>query len=131
VRRSSSPTTPIGRSLPLLSFETAPARHGPSPRLQIGHHAGPAIVGNVGFPGRIDHTLVGDTVNIAERIQSGLRGIERAADIVIPASEAVFARRTPTEVDACRAIPWSACTRTSSLRDAKTRYVALQHRAWC
>ncbi len=79
-------------------LETAPARHGPTPRLRIGMHAGPAIVGNVGFPGRIDYTLVGDTVNIAERIQSALRGIEPGADVVIAASEEVFTHLTSGEL---------------------------------
>ena len=45
-------------------------RRGETPiRVRIGIHAGRAIVGNIGAPGRVNYTLVGDTVNIAERLQ--------------------------------------------------------------
>lgn len=36
----------------------------------VGVHYGPAIVGNVGSPSRLDYTAVGDTVNIASRLES-------------------------------------------------------------
>ena len=38
-------------------------------RIRIGLHTGPAIVGNIGAPGRINYTVVGDTVNIAQRLE--------------------------------------------------------------
>ncbi len=41
----------------------------PSVRIRIGIHAGPAMVGNIGAPGRINYTLVGDVVNTAQRIE--------------------------------------------------------------
>ncbi|MHA1108174.1 MAG: adenylate/guanylate cyclase domain-containing protein [Alphaproteobacteria bacterium] len=45
-------------------------RRGDAPvRVRIGIHTGPAIVGNIGAPGRINYTLVGDTVNIAQRLE--------------------------------------------------------------
>ena len=42
-------------------------------RVRIGLHTGPVIVGNIGAPGRINYTVVGDTVNTANRIE-GLAG---------------------------------------------------------
>jgi len=41
----------------------------PPVRIRIGIHAGPAMVGNIGAPGRINYTLVGDVVNTAQRIE--------------------------------------------------------------
>ena len=38
-------------------------------RVRIGIHSGTAVVGNVGAPGRINYTLIGDTVNIAQRLE--------------------------------------------------------------
>ncbi|MDA0652542.1 MAG: adenylate/guanylate cyclase domain-containing protein, partial [Proteobacteria bacterium] len=38
-------------------------------RLRIGLHTGPVIVGNIGAPGRYNYTLIGDTVNVAERVE--------------------------------------------------------------
>ncbi len=38
-------------------------------RLRIGIHTGPAVVGNIGAPGRVNYTLIGDTVNVAQRLE--------------------------------------------------------------
>ena len=66
-------------------------RGGNVPRARIGLHAGPAIVGNVGFKGRVDYTLVGDTINTAQRTESALRGIYPERSVVVAATESVFA----------------------------------------
>ncbi len=42
----------------------------PPVRLRIGIHSGPAIVGNIGAPGRVNYTLIGDTVNVAQRLEA-------------------------------------------------------------
>lgn len=41
----------------------------PRYRVKIAVHSGPLIVGNIGAPGRINYTVVGDTVNTCSRIQ--------------------------------------------------------------
>ncbi len=41
----------------------------PPVRIRVGVHSGRAMVGNIGAPGRINYTLVGDIVNTAQRIE--------------------------------------------------------------
>ena len=36
----------------------------------IGVHVGPAVVGNIGAPMRMDYTAIGDTVNTAARLEA-------------------------------------------------------------
>jgi adenylate cyclase len=40
----------------------------PAVRIRVAIHTGAAMVGNIGAPGRINYTLVGDIVNTAQRI---------------------------------------------------------------
>ena len=38
-------------------------------RVRIGLHSGPVVVGNIGAPSRVNFTVVGDTVNVAQRFE--------------------------------------------------------------
>lgn len=42
----------------------------PAVHLRIGLHSGPAVVGNIGAPSRMNYTLIGDTVNVAQRLEA-------------------------------------------------------------
>jgi class 3 adenylate cyclase len=56
-------------------------------RVRIGLHSGPVIVGNIGAPGRVNFTVVGDTVNIAQRFeQLGKEFMRPEDEIVVLAS---------------------------------------------
>jgi class 3 adenylate cyclase len=53
-------------------------------RLRIGIHTGPVVVGNIGAPGRINYTAIGDTVNISQRLeQLGKQVDDGTGDCVI------------------------------------------------
>ena len=38
--------------------------------VRIGVHTGPVVVGNIGSPGRVNYTIVGDAVNVCQRIEA-------------------------------------------------------------
>ena len=64
------------------------AAEGKTPiRMRIGLHSGPVVVGNIGAPGRVNFTVVGDTVNVAQRFeQLGKEFMKPEDDIVALAS---------------------------------------------
>ena len=55
-------------------------------RIRVGVHSGPALAGNIGAPGRINYTLVGDTVNAANRIEQLGKDVDGAAEVIVLAS---------------------------------------------
>ncbi len=62
-----------------IGNESWRARYGVTLELAIGLHTGDAIVGNVGSSTRMEYTAIGDTVNIAARLE----GIARPMQIVV------------------------------------------------
>lgn len=48
-------------------------RYGRSVSFGIGINSGPAVVGNIGSRDRLDYTAIGDTVNLAARLESNAK----------------------------------------------------------
>ncbi|MFO1073082.1 MAG: adenylate/guanylate cyclase domain-containing protein [Geminicoccaceae bacterium] len=63
----------------------------PHLRLRMGIHTGPALVGNIGSRDRLNYTLVGDTVNVAQRLEQLGKELAPDADIAILLSGATVA----------------------------------------
>lgn len=57
----------------------------------IGLHRGPAVMGNIGSPGRMNYTATGDTVNVAQRVE----GLTKIMGCVILASIDVVTEAGP------------------------------------
>ena len=57
-------------------------------RLRVGIHTGPLVVGNIGAPSRVNYTVVGDTVNTAQRLEALGKEVDPDAEVTILISSA-------------------------------------------
>lgn len=61
----------------LLMFKAGLGEAGEHFDVGIGVHSGPAVVGFIGSHDRLDYTAIGDSVNLASRIEGATKGIAR------------------------------------------------------
>ncbi len=110
--------------------------------IAIGLHYGPVVVGNIGTDRRLEFAVLGDTVNVASRLEAMTRELNCVALISTSVAEAVRARRHLTTPRRCSPAWWSAAkwrskaarspspcspmaSATRSQPDAVARYVRL------
>jgi adenylate cyclase len=63
----------------------------PPIHMRIGVHSGEAVVGNIGSPGRVNYTIVGDSVNIGARLEQLCKIVSPGADVTALISGATAA----------------------------------------
>ncbi len=61
-------------------------------RVRVGIHTGPLVVGNIGSPSRINYTVVGDTVNTTQRLESLGKEIAPDNEVIVLMSETTVGR---------------------------------------
>lgn len=67
----------IEMSAALVKFKTELTDLGADFDIGIGLHTGPVVVGFIGSDARLDYTIIGDSVNLASRIEGLTKGISR------------------------------------------------------
>ncbi len=69
-------------------------------RIAVGLHYGPVVVGNIGTDRRLEFAVLGDTVNVASRLEAMTRELNCAALISTGVAEAVRKTAPPEEAEA-------------------------------
>jgi class 3 adenylate cyclase len=63
----------------------------PAVRVRIGIHSGPVVAGNIGMTGRSGYTIVGDTVNLGNRLEQLGKTVAPGDEVTILVSGATVA----------------------------------------
>ncbi|CAO3399300.1 Proteins incorrectly called adenylate cyclase [Azospirillum palustre] len=60
--------------------------------VRVGLHSGPVVVGNIGSDSRINYTIVGDTVNVAARIEELSAALQGESEVIVLTSGVTAAK---------------------------------------
>jgi adenylate cyclase len=63
----------------------------------LGVHTGPVAAGNVGSPQRMEYSVIGETVNLAARLESATRKFDGIDLVISPSTERLVRERFVTE----------------------------------
>lgn len=90
-------------------------RHEMPVHLRIGIHSGPVVAGNVGTSTRMNYTVVGDTVNMAQRL-------ETMGKLLLPDAEVAILMSAATK----DALDGSVKTRSLGLHELRGREAEIE-----
>ena len=90
-RRAIRAVREIARALAADNKRRAAAGEAPI-QIRAGLHCGSVIVGDIGAPGRINYTAVGDAVNTAQRLEAAGKTLGNGGEVTVTLSEALIDR---------------------------------------
>ena len=92
-----------GMTVALKSYNAERVRGGRQPiKIGVGLNSGPAILGSIGSPKRMEYTAIGDSVNLASRLEAATRFYDVPILVAEPTLKLLIDRHPLREIDLLR-----------------------------